>query len=190
MTTTGTLATTNISPSKPFVNSNARAIAALYTPSGTTGQFTLDLTKNFMYGLLINDIVISASSHEKVEIPLTALQGQWKRFIEGEITGGTVTLGFAPDPNTYTPYPIPPAPRDGGLQLEPHFCLLIGFLSQTDPSKLIIYVEAPVNLESTDALNFPKNRPATGDLVFYITGEGLRIGRDIINKELAYTPPV
>ena len=188
ITTTGTLSTTNISPSKPLVNRGLRAIAATYTEE-TSGTFTLDMTKNFLYGMICEDVDVGATSYEKIEIPLRALQGTTKRFIEGEQTGGNITLNFTPDPETYIPYDIPEPPTSGGLVLEPHFCLWLGFLDSNDPSKLIPYVEAPVNFDSKDNLNWAKNAAATCALNFYITGEGLRIGRDKIGKTLDYTEP-
>ena len=188
--TTGTLQDTNISPSAPLVNSGLRAIAATWKPGTTAGKYDLVLTNNFLYGLICNDLDISASSHEKIEVPLSALQGVTKRFISGETTGGSVTLNFDVDPETYLPYEIPDVPTSGGLIMEPHFCLFLGFLDATDPEKLIPYIECPVNIESSHNFNFPKNQRATGSLVFYQTGDGLRIGRKAINKVLAYTPPV
>lgn len=186
--TTGTLQTTNISPSKPLVNRGFRAIAATYTEE-SNGTYTLDMTKNFLYGMICDDVDVGATSFEKIEIPLRALQGITKRFIEGEATGGNITLNFSPDPDTYIPCDIPPAPTSGGLVLEPHFCLWLGFLDAEDPTKLIPYIEAPVNIDSRDNFNFPKNGVATSALGFYITGDGLRIGREKIKKTLNYAAP-
>lgn len=186
--TTGTLSTTNISPSKPLVNRGLRAIAATYT-EGEGGTFTLDMTKNFLYGMICDDVDIGATSLEKIEIPLRALQGTTKRFLEGEATGGNITLNFTPDPDTYIPYDIPEPPTSGGLVMEPHFCLWLGFLDSADPTKLIPYVEAPINIDAKDNLSWPKNAAATCTLSFYITGEGLRIGREKIGKSLSYTAP-
>ena len=188
--TTGTLQNTNINPSAPLVNAGLRAIAATYKPGTTTGTYTLDLTKNFLYGLICNDVDMSASSHEKIEVPLAALQGITKRFISGEVTGGNITLNFDVDPETYLPYEIPPVPTSGGLVMEPHFCLFLGFLDAADPTKFIPYIECPVNIESSHNFNFPKNQKATGSIVFYQTGDGLRIGKKNIGKKLEYTAPV
>ena len=73
--------------------------------------------------------------------------------------------------------------------MEPHFCLWLGFLDSEDPTKLIPYVEAPINIDAKDNLSWPKNAAATCTLSFYITGEGLRIGREKIGKSLSYTEP-
>jgi hypothetical protein len=188
---TGTLATTNISPSIPLVNRGLRAIVATYTEGQTAGTYTLDMTKNFLYGLICNDVNKGANSIEKIEIPLQATQGIVKRFIEGEVTGGSITLNFEADADQYRPggYPIPDPPTSGGLAMEPHFCLWLGFLSSTDQTKMIPYIECPVNLENIDDFNFAKNAPMTATIGFYQTGEGLIIGRSKINKELSYAAP-
>ena len=73
--------------------------------------------------------------------------------------------------------------------MEPHFCFWLVFLKSGDPTKLIPYIECPVNIESSHDFNFPKNQAATGSIVFYQTGDGLRIGRANIGKELDYTAP-
>ena len=187
--TTGTLQTTNISPTAPLVNRGLRAIAATYKAGSTAGTYEPDMTKNFLYGLICNDVDVAATSVEKIEVPLRALQGMTKRFIEGEKTGGNVTINFDPDPEMYLPYDMPDAPLSGVLAMEPHFVLWLGFLSAADPTKLIPYVELPINVESKDNFNFPKNGVATAALAFYITGEGTRIGKNRINKILDYTPP-
>jgi len=187
--TNGTLLTTNISPSAPLINKGLRAIAATWKAGTTAGKYDLVLTNNFLYGLICNDVDVSASTSEKIEVPLAALQGVTKRFVAGETTGGSITLNFDVDPETYLPYEIPPVPTSGGLVMEPHFCLFLGFLDASDPAILIPYIECPVNIESSHNFNFPKNQRATGSLVFYQTGDGLRIGRKNINKTLAYTPP-
>lgn len=189
-TTTGTLQGTNISPSAPLVNRGLRAIAVPYTESSSTaGTYVPDMTKNFLYGLIANDVDVGATTYEKIEIPLQALQGMTKRFIEGERTGGNVTINFSPDPNTYIPYDIPPAPTSGGLSMEPHFVLWLGFLDSEDDTKLIPYVEAPINIDSEGNLSWAKNTAATSTLSFYITGDGTRIGRTRINKSLDYIAP-
>lgn len=189
MSTTGTLLTTNISPSIPFVNRELRAIAATYEESSTPGTYILDMTKNFLYGMIFDDMTKSATTNEKIEIPLRGMQGIVKRFIDGEKTGGSITLNFGADPQTYIPYKIPPHSTSGGLIMEPHFCLWLGFTKEDDPTKFVPFLECPINIESYEDLNFPKNQAATGSIVFYQTGEGLRIGISNINKVLDYLAP-
>ena len=189
MSTTGTLIGTNISPSKPLINRGLRAICVPYKDGTTTGTYEPDLTKNFLHGLILDDVDVAPTTREKIEVPLRALQGVTKRFVEGERTGGNITLNFSPDADEYIPHDIPEPLTTGGLVHEPHFVLWLGFLSASDPNQMIAYVESPVNIDSEGGLNFPKNGAATCALNFYISGDGLRIGKNRIGATLAYTEP-
>ncbi|MDR1957860.1 MAG: hypothetical protein LBQ54_02250 [Planctomycetaceae bacterium] len=190
MSTTGTLLTTNISPSKPLVNNGVRAIFGVYAPtSGGGGTYTADLTKNFLYGLTAEDISVGETTYDQIELSLSAIQGLTKRFLEGEKTGGDITINFKPDPGIILRDP-PPIPMEDGLKMEPHGVLWIGFLSSTDTTILIPYIEAPVNIKGKDGLTWTKNTEMTSAITFGQTGDGLRLGRANINKQLDYTAPV
>jgi hypothetical protein len=187
----GTLTTTNISPQLPLVNRGLRAIAATYT-QGTgdnVGTFTAVMTNNFLYGIVFDNVQIADTTIESIEMPLQAGEGNRKRFIEGEETGGNITLNFTPDAANYLQYPIPSVPTQDGLAFDTHFVLWIGFLLSSDPTKLVPYIEAPVNLANKEGLDWQKNNKATSSIQFVQSGEGLLIGKSVINKQLSYVAP-
>lgn len=187
-TTTGTLTGTDISPSKPLVNRGVRFVAAAYKPGSTSGTYTPDYTKNFLYGLVANDINVAETTTDQVELSLSAAQGIMKRFLEAEKTGGDVTIGFKADPDIVVRDPMP-LPEEDGLAMEPHFVLYWGFLDSTDPTKLIAYSEIPVNIKGEKGLSWAKDTEMTVSMTFQVTGEGSKYGRTNVAKTIDYVAP-
>jgi len=186
---TGTILTTDIKPSAPAVNLGLRAIFATYTPGGSGGNYTLDLTKNFLYGLKIGDVQRTGGQREQIELPIDTVPGNTARSLEGTIGHSDITLTIEPDGKTGLRQP-PGLVVENGMYLEPHGVLFIGYLDKNDQTKLICISEDPVNIKELGGWQWQKKTPLTSNIVFTTTGDGSKFGFNVVGKTLAYTQPV
>ena len=183
----GTILTTDIRPSAPLINMGLRAIFASFAP-GSGGNYNLVLTKNFLHNLKIGDANKSDDTIEQVEAPINSIPGTFARMIEGIVTGGDIVVNVEPDAKIGLKDP-PPLVMEGGLYMEPRGVLFLGFLDATDQTKMICYTEHPVNIKGNKGWDWAKKSPMAASITFVQSGEGGKVGRDIVAKTLDYLPP-